>query len=236
MTGDPRPFRSPRAPSPRKPRLPSEVPRLQRGVYKEIQRAAKPDAREDALKALGAASEALDTGDAARAVELLVWLKSVASRSPAVREALGIAQYHAGDFAAAHSELLAYRRMSGRQDQNHLLADCARAQNRPEKVSEYVHAMEGADDVPADRWSEALIVHASDRADRGDVAGALAIIERGELNPVEVATHHLRLWYVAADLHQRAGNTEQAADFLEAILAVDEDYLDAAERLQALSA
>lgn len=185
------------------------------------------------MKAYAAAGEALVEGDVDAAVGLLEWAKSAAARSAAVREALGVARYHAEDFAGAHSELLAYRRLSGRQDQNHLLADCARALGKPEKVAEYVEAMDAAA-VPADRIAEGIIVLAGERADRGDVDGALRALERADLAPAEVADHHVRLWYLAADLTEQAGEHDVARDYLEAISAVDPDYLDVVERLDAL--
>lgn len=206
---------------------------MPREVYRDLRASARPADAEDVLKAYAAAGEALSEGDLAGAIRLLEWAKSAAARSTAVREGLGVARYHAQDFAGAHSELLAYRRLSGRQDQNHLLADCARALGRPEKVAEYVDAMDPAA-VPADRIAEGIIVLASERADRGDIDGALRTLERADLAPAEVAAHHVRLWYLAADLSQRAGEHDTARDYLEAISAVDPDYLDVAERLAAL--
>lgn len=227
------PFRPRRKAAPGKPVLPEERARLPRDVYRDLRASARPTEVEDVVKAYGAAGDALVEGDVDRAIELLEWAKSAAARSAAIREALGVARYHAGDFAGAHSELLAYRRLSGRQDQNHLLADCARAAGRPEKVVEYVDAMDPAS-VPADRIAEGIIVLAGARADRGDVEGALRTLERAELAPAEVADYHLRLWHLAADLSERAGERDAARDYLEAIAAVDPDFLDVRERLAAL--
>lgn len=172
-------------------------------------------------------------GDLPRALEVLRWAKSVAPRSSAVREALGVALYLSGDFAAAHSELLAYRRLSGRTDQNHLLADCARAAGRHDRVAEYVMAMDPAIDG-RDRVAEGLIVLAGDRADRGDLRGAMAALERAADTSQGVEPHHVRVWYAAADIAERMGDHERLRDYLEAIVAVDPDFLDAAERLEAL--
>ncbi|MEX0659603.1 MAG: hypothetical protein WD080_10765 [Egibacteraceae bacterium] len=202
-------------------------------MYRELRSAARPGEAEDVVAAFGGAGDALVAGDLDRATELLVWAKSAAARSSVIREALGVVRYHAGDFPGAHSELLAYRRLSGRQDQNHLLADCARAAGRPEKVVEYVGAMDG-DTVPADRVAEGILVLAGDRADRGDTQGALRALERADLAPTDVQDYHVRLWYLAADLSERLGDREAARDYLDAISAVEPDYLDAAERLEAL--
>ncbi|MDP8978568.1 MAG: hypothetical protein M3N17_08360, partial [Actinomycetota bacterium] len=212
-----------------------ERPRLPRDVYRDVRAAAEAGQLDDVARAIGAAGEALEAGDARRAIDLLEWAKSVAARSGAVREALGVARYHAGDYVGAHGELLAYRRITGRRDQNHLLADCARALGRPERVGEYVAEMEAAAVDPAAR-TEGLIVLAGARADGGDLLGAQAVLARGELRPAEVRPHHLRLWYAAGDVAQRLGDREAACEFFEAIDAVDEDFSDVPERLAALQA
>jgi tetratricopeptide (TPR) repeat protein len=188
----------------------------------------------DVVRAYVAAGEALADGDLPRATELLTWAKAVAPRSVMVREALGVALYQEADFAAAHRELLAYRRLSGRQDQNHLLADCARAAGRHDKVIEYIGAMQEDPTVHPERLVEGLIVQAGDRADRGDLRGALSVLGRGGLDPVEVQPWHPRLWYAAGDIAERMGDTSQARDYFEAITAVAEDFLDVEERLAAL--
>lgn len=204
-------------------------------VYRDVRAAAAPEQLDDVARAIGAAGEVLEAGDAPRAVTLLEWAKSVASRSGAVREALGVARYHAGDYAGAHSELLAYRRMTGRRDQNHLLADCARALGRPERVGEYVAEMDAPGVEPPAR-TEGLIVLAAARADGGDLLGAQAVLERGELRPADVRPHHLRLWYAAGDVAERLGDRERAREFFEAVDAVDEGFGDVPERLAALEA
>ncbi|MBA2579071.1 MAG: tetratricopeptide repeat protein [Euzebyaceae bacterium] len=185
------------------------------------------------MRAYGAAGDALAAGDAGRAVELLAWAKTVAARSVAVREALGIALYLTGEYPAAHSELLAYRRLSGRHDQNHLLADCARAGGRPDRVAEYVTEMERAG-APPDRVVEGLIVLAGSRADGGDVDAALAVLDRAGLDPEHVEPWHPRLWYTAADLYERRGDKDRARDYFEAITSTTDDFLDVDERIAAL--
>ncbi len=151
-----------------------------------------------------------------------------------VREALGVALYQSGDFAAAQAELAAYRRLSGRQDQNHLLADCARATGRDDRVAELIDAMVSDPSVPRDRAVEGLIVQAGHRADRGDLRGAMAVLERAGLDPDEVQPWHPRVWYAAGDLAERMGRLEEARQYFEAITAVEDDFLDVEERIAAL--
>ena len=153
-----------------------------------------------------------------------------------VREGLGIAHYLAGQFDDAQRELQAYRRMSGRPEQNHLLADAARALGRTEKVVELVDEMaaaHAAGRLPLDRLVEGIIVQAGIRADAGELAAALAILERAPL-PDALGEPHGRVWYAAGDIAERMGDRDAAREWFEAVLAVDEDLLDARERLEAL--
>ena len=192
-----------------------------------------PNVLDEVVKAVGSATDALESGDTKRATELLTWAKSVATRSGTIREALGVTYYAAGKYAEAHSELLAYRRLSASQDQNHLLADCARAAGRHDKVHEYVEQMIAADVEPS-RVAEGLIVLAGDRADVGDLEGALDTLRRADLDPVKVEPWHPRVWYVAGDLSERLGLLEQAREYFGAILAVDDEFGDVEDRLAAL--
>jgi tetratricopeptide (TPR) repeat protein len=219
-----------------KPALPDERPRLPGPVYRDLRAASRPDEVEDVTKAYGAAGAALAAGDAQGALTYLRWAKGVASRSAVLREALGVALYEAGEYEAAHAELLAYRRMSGRADQNHLLADCARALGRVDKVGAYVEEMRATPQVPGERLVEGLIVLAGHRADAGDVAGALAALDGADLEPERVQPWHPRVWFLAATLAERLGDAAMQREYLEAVVAVEEDYLDARERLEGLGA
>jgi tetratricopeptide (TPR) repeat protein len=204
-----------------------------RDAWRDLRATVPPNVLDDVVRAVGTATEALEAGDDARAMELLAWAKSVAPRSATIREALGVAHYAAERFGEAHSELLAYRRLSGAQDQNHVLADCARAAGRRDKVREYVEEMIAAR-VGDDRIAEGLMVLAGDRADQGDLEGALETLERAGLDPDQVQPYHPRLWYLAGDLSERLGRPDAARDYFEAILAVDEEFGDVGQRLAAL--
>ena len=206
---------------------------MPREAFRDLKATVPATALDEVVKAVGAAAEAMENGDLARATELLTWAKSVAPRSATVREALGIAHYGAERYAEAHAELLTYRRLSAAHDQNHLLADCARALGRTEKMVEYVEEMIAAR-VGGEPVAEGLIVLAGERAERGEAAEALAILRRADLDPVEVQPWHPRLWYLAADLSQQLGRTDDARDYFEAILAVDPEFGDVEERLATL--
>lgn len=207
-------------------------PRLPSVVYRDLKGAAGTQL--DAVaSAYAEAGEAMQDGATGRAVELLMDAKRRASRSWAVREALGIAFYLEGRFKDAARELGAYRRMSGRPDQNHLLADCARANDQLDRAEDLVDEMVRGG-VPADRVAEGLLVIAGARADGGDPDAALAVLHRVDLAPAVVEPHHLRLWYLAADLEERRDDPAAAAGYLTAIATVDPDFLDVATRLAAM--
>lgn len=206
---------------------------MPRDAWRDLRATVPATALDDVVKAVGTAAEALEAGEIDRATELLTWAKSAAARTPTIREALGITHYTAERYAEAHSELLAYRRLSGNQDQNHLLADCARAAERPEKVAEYVDEMIAAG-VEEERVAEGLIVLAGSRVDGGDLEGALATLQRLDLNPDHVLPWHPRLWYAAADILEQMGRADEARDYFEAVESIDDEFGDVGQRLDAL--
>lgn len=236
----------PRRPVPKvekvpKPELPAdETPHLPNAVLREIRKAVQNDhelAAEVSL-ALSIASEALDLGEAEVALRYARWAKSVVPRSPAIREALGVALYLSEEYPAALAELQAYRRLSGREDQNHLVADCVRA-TEPDtaRIADLVESMRTAEDVPVDRAIEGTIVWASAVADTGDVGAARAIVRR-HLEALGRATvpedAHLRLWYVAGDLAERAGDEREARDWFARVAGEDDEFFDVSDRLARL--
>lgn len=215
----------------------AQRPRLPTDVYRDLKAATGGDG--DRLERLAAdyaaAGVALEEDNTTHAIRLLGRAKERAPRSSVVREALGIALYLDGRFREAGRELAAYRRISGRLDQNHLLADCARANGQLEKAESLVAEMMRTD-VPADRIAEGLMVIAGARADAGDPRAALAALHRVDLTPREVQPYHLRLWYLAGELHEQLGERRRAAGMFNAITTFDPEFLDAAERAAALDA
>ena len=87
------------------------------------------------LSRLARAIELLERGDAGAAVTEAEKAKRLAPRSAAVREVLGLALYGQERWQEALTELKAYKRMTGRADQNHLIADCLRGLGRPAEAS-----------------------------------------------------------------------------------------------------
>jgi tetratricopeptide (TPR) repeat protein len=160
-----------------------------------------------------------------------------ASRVAAVREAVGVAAYHAGDYAEAARELRAYRRMSGDQGYRAVLADCERAMGRPDVALRLV-AEALAENPDAEETAELRIVESGARLDLGEDAAARLVLEaelggRPDPSGLEGADpSRLRIASAYADLLDAQGQEDAAAEWLTAIAAADpEDLNGAVERL-----
>ncbi|MGY1643082.1 tol-pal system YbgF family protein [Geodermatophilus sp. SYSU D00703] len=147
-----------------------------------------------------------------------------ASRIAAVREAVGVAAYHAGDYAEAARELRAYRRMSGDEGYRAVLADCERALGRPEVALRLVR--EALDARPdADEVVELRLVEAGARQDLGELPAARLVLEDalgGRPRPESVDLSDpgaLRLAGAYADLLAAAGEDAPAQAWTAAVAA-----------------
>jgi tetratricopeptide (TPR) repeat protein len=160
-----------------------------------------------------------------------------ASRVAAVREAVGVAAYFAGDFAEAAREIRAYRRMSGDEGYRAVLADCERALGRPDVALRLVAEALGENPDP-DEAVELRIVESGARLDLGEAAAARLVLEAalgGRPDPASLVSGdqaQLRLASAYADLLQAEGEESQAVEWLTAIAAADpEDLTGAVDRL-----
>jgi tetratricopeptide (TPR) repeat protein len=158
-----------------------------------------------------------------------------ASRIATVREAVGVAAYHAGDYAEAARELRAYRRMTGDEGYRAVLADCERALGRPEVALRLVAEALAAGPGPEEA-AELRLVEAGVRRDLGESAAARLVLEtalggrpRPELlRDADPETVRLAAGY--ADLLREQGAEEQAARWLAALAEADpENTLGVAE-------
>ncbi len=179
--------------------------------------------------AVAEAASALDDGDYVRVIEALGVAKRDAPRSPTVRELLGLAYYHLGQFREAARELAAYRRLSGEHDQDPPFADAERALGRPEKAVEILSELP-RDEVSEEVLVEALIVLAGALRDLGRADDAVAVLREGPVRPLQVLPHHLRLLYALADALEDADNRREARSWWDAIYAEDPDFFDVASR------
>jgi tetratricopeptide (TPR) repeat protein len=161
-----------------------------------------------------------------------------ASRVAAVREAVGVAAYHAGDYGEAARELRAYRRMTGDQSYRSVLADCERALGRPDVALRLV-AEAFADHPDADEAVELRLVESGARRDLGETAAARLVLENalgGRPRPemlVDADASVLRLAAAYADLLRGTGDETAAEEWTEALAVADpENLLGVAERAE----
>jgi tetratricopeptide (TPR) repeat protein len=176
-----------------------------------------------------AAGLALDS-DPQRALAHARAARGRASRVAAVREAVGLAAYHAGEWAEAITELRTARRISGAPQSLPIIADCERALGRPQQALRALDDPGVAKLDPATR-AELLIVVAGARRDLGQLDAALAVLARGGLDRDRPRAGSMRLWYAYADTLEAAGRTEDAATWFAAAAGLDrEGETDAAER------
>ncbi len=147
-----------------------------------------------------------------------------ASRIAIVREAVGVAAYHAGDYAEAARELRAYRRMSGDPGYRAVLADCERALGRPEVALRLVRDAL-AEQPDAEEAVELRLVEAGARQDLGELPAARLVLEGalgGSPRPDSVDLTDptvLRLASAYADLLEPAGEAVAAEQWRAAVAA-----------------
>jgi tetratricopeptide (TPR) repeat protein len=215
-----------RTPAPRKAQLSKEL-------TEEIRSTTRPADQNDAISRLARAIELLERGDSRAAAREAEKAKTLAPRSAAVREVLGLALYGQERWQEALTEIKAYRRMSGRADQNHIIADSLRALGRPAEAIPLAEEELRAK-VPNEAKAEAVVVGASALADQGRFGEALAFLGRAKTRADVAEQYTLRLWYVRGDILERAGRSDEAADEFRKILRHDPAAFDVAERLAGL--
>ena len=163
-------------------------------------------------------------------------LQPLAKEAPGaatVRELHGLTLYNMGKWSEAARELEAYRSLTGSVLQHPVLADCYRALRRYPKADELWEELREAS-PSAELVAEGRIVAAGVLADRGDIRGAISLLERTRLDVKYPKPHHLRLIYALADLYERSGDVPKARDLFRRVLRHDRDFFDVAERVRSL--
>ncbi|MFG2019959.1 hypothetical protein [Actinomadura geliboluensis] len=157
--------------------------------------------------------------------------RRLASRVGIVREAAGIAAYHAGEWAEALAELRAARRL-GAGDDSYLpvMVDCERGLGRPERALDLIKSPEAGKLDQMGRI-ELRIVESGVRRDMGQYDAAVVTLQIPELRDRRLRPWSMRLFYAYADALVEAGRAEEAADWFARAAAADRDGdTDAAER------
>ncbi len=155
-------------------------------------------------------------------------------RIAAVREAVGIAAYHCGDWAQALAELRAARRMGSKSALLPLIADCERGIGRPERAIELARSAD-ATQLTGDDADELRIVVAGARSDLGQHEQALAMLSTPQLDPKRTGQTAARLFYVYAETLLALGRNPEALRWFINAAAADVDGLtDAEDRITEL--
>ncbi|MET7394405.1 hypothetical protein ABZS66_13020 [Dactylosporangium sp. NPDC005572] len=202
---------------------------LDREVRAELSSLARPVAEEVARR-LVAAGQLIDSDPELALAHALV-ARRKASRVAVVREAAGLAAYHAGEWQTALGELRTYRRMTGRETHIAIIADCERALGRPEKAIDMFREAD-REKLSAEEIVELLMVAAGARGDLGQNDAAVAMLQVRELTSAPEAPWAARLRYAYADALLRAGRREEAREWFARAADLDEELrTDAAERL-----
>lgn len=217
------------------PRLPADIDakQLSPEVRGELTTLDKTTA-DYVARHLVAAGDLLED-DPAAALEHARAARARAARIAAVREAVGIAAYHCGDWAQALAELRAARRMGSRSPLLALIADCERGVGRPERALELARSAD-AEALTGDDADELRIVVAGARSDLGQFEQALAVLSSPPLDPARTGQTAARLHYAHAETLLALGRSDEALQsFMRAAAADVEDVTDAEERITELA-
>lgn len=207
--------------------------RLAPEVAAELDRTAGPRMGARLRDRLGEATRAYERDRYLDAQRHLVALVKAAPDAPAVRELYGLTLYRLGRWEEAIAQLQEYRRLSASLDQLPVVADCHRALGHHRQVEEAWDELRLSSPAP-DLLAEGRLVMAGDRADRGDVRGAMTLLGRVDRRVRAPREHHLRQWYALADLYERSGDLPRARQLFALVARHDPDLADAVERLAAL--
>ena len=154
----------------------------------------------------------------------------------AVHEMLGLCLYRAGRWSAAVRELERALELNPSWVFNHaVLADCHRALKNWSRVAQLWEELSAAS-PSAELVAEGRIVMAGSLADQGLLDDALRTMKKADADQANPKEHHLRQWFVIADLHDRLGNVIEARRFFERVARHDPQFVDVAERLSTLGA
>lgn len=156
-------------------------------------------------------------------------------RISSVREAVGIAAYHCGDWAQALSELRAARRMGSKSPLLALIADCERGVGRPQRAIDLSRTPE-AEELTGDDADELRIVVAGARSDLGQHEQALAALSTPALDATKTGLTAARLFYAYAETLLALGRNDEAVQWFMNTAAADLDgQTDAEERITEFS-
>ena len=218
------------------PELPEDVDASELDADAQRQLGSLPKALASKIaRHLVAAGESLDT-DPDEALRHARYAKRKASRIPVVRETLGLAAYHVGQWSEALTELRAVRRMTRSDNHVAVIADAERGLGRPQRALD-VAAETDTSALSKEVAVELRIVAAGARRDLGQIEAAVVGLQGPDLQQASGEPWNARLFYAYADNLAAAGRTTEALRWFLRTTRVDEaEQTDAAERARELGA
>jgi tetratricopeptide (TPR) repeat protein len=205
---------------------------LDRGVRAEL-RSLPEDLAEKIALHLVAAGRLIDDDPQAASAHTQ-YARNLAPRLAVVREAAGVAAYRTGDYAIALAELRVVRRMTGDPSYLPIMADSERGLGRPERAIALAADPDVKRLAPAERVEMAIVASGA-RRDLGEAKAAVVALQGPDLDRTDVAPWTVRLWYAYAAALLDADRVDEARQWFESVVTIDEDAeTDAQERLAAL--
>ena len=187
-----------------------------------------------AIERLARSLHAFEAHRYSEARKLIMPLLPKVSGIAIVHEVAGLSMYRLGRWQDAADQLEIARGIAAGEVTNHpVLADCYRALRRYEKVTELWESLKLMS-PPAGLLAEGRIVAAGALADQGELQAAVRMMTHGTSDPHKVQEHHLREWYVLADLYDRAGDVASARRLFVKIQSSEPKFADVADRLNTL--
>jgi tetratricopeptide (TPR) repeat protein len=184
------------------------------------------------LKEAGTAYASERWADAKKAMRPL--LEEVPD-TPVVQEMHGMILYRQGKWAAAAKDLELAHLATRSYDLYPAIMDCHRALKKYAKVADLWEELR-AESPGAEIVAEGRIVAAGALGDQKRMQDAIRLMEKAP-RPKSNNTakeHHVRCWYVLADLYDKAGETTKARAMFQKVAKHDPDLADVMERLEAL--
>lgn len=171
-----------------------------------------------------------------RFTDSLRMARSLAKEMPqvaAVHEVIGLSSYRLGKWRDAIASLEIARNLRPRVEDLPVLADCYRALRRWTELDQ-VWAEIKESSPSHEVMAEGRIVYAGSLAERGDLRGAISVMTKVAAVPRRIRPHHMRQWYVLADLYDRAGDVQRAREMFRRIATIDPRFADVKARLASL--
>ena len=186
------------------------------------------------IEKLALALDAFERGRYQDAKKIIIPISRDCPGVELIHEIAGLSMYRMGQWRDAADHLEQARALTSGSTLNHpVLADCYRALMRYDKVDELWRELKEASPDP-EIIAEGRIVAAGALADKGDVQAAVRLMQLAKQDPAKVREHHLREWYVLADLYDRSGDLINARSIFQRIAANDSNFSDVRDRLATL--